>query len=222
MSYYELKYDINLLGYQILSGLLAIWNNANKKFLNEYEEWYNNEHLSERLSVPDINIARRFVSLKSNYNYFTSYEATTPKTFFSNEYINKLNNPTKKTKFVMEFVFKDMSRTVFERKVINGSIRGAFCLIIAIKDKLKKEFLIEHEKNNRSQEQVYSEIWLAREIEDFETSKEESLRGKDSKFESCLYIEFCNENDLIVSMKNAKKNFRNAEIGTYKLISYLF
>lgn len=205
-----------------MSGLLAIWNNANKKFLNEYEEWYNNEHLYERLSVPDINIARRFVSLKSNYNYFTSYEATTPKTFFSNEYINKLNNPTKKTKFVMEFVFKDMSRTVFERKVINGSIRGAFCLIIAIKDKLKKEVLIEYEKNNRCQEQVYSEIWLAREIKDFVTSKEESLRGKDNKFESCLYIEFCNENDSIISMKKAKKNFKNAEIGTYKLISYLF
>ena len=205
-----------------MSGLLAIWNNANKNFLNEYEEWYNNEHLYERLSVPDINIARRFVSLKSNYNYFTSYEAKTPKTFFSNEYINKLNNPTKKTKFVMEFVFKDMSRTVFERKVINGSIRGAFCLIIAIKDKLKKEVLIEYEKNNRCQEQVYSEIWLAREIKDFVTSKEESLRGKDNKFESCLYIEFCNENDSIISMKKAKKNFKNAEIGTYKLISYLF
>jgi len=205
-----------------LSGLLAIWNNANKKFLNEYEEWYNNEHLYERLSIPDINIARRFVSLKSNYNYFTSYEATTPKTFFSNEYINKLNNPTKKTKFVMEFVFKDMSRTVFERKGINGSIRGAFCLIIAIKDKLKKEVLIEYEKNNRCQEQVCSEIWLAREIKDFVTSKEESLRGKDNKFESCLYIEFCNENDSIISMKKAKKNFKDAEIGTYKLISYLF
>ena len=188
-----------------MSGLLAIWNNANKNFLNEYEEWYKNEHFYERLSVPDINIARRFVSLKSNYNYFTSYEATTPKTFFSNEYINKLNNPTKKTKFVMEFVFKDMSRTVFERKVINGSIRGAFCLIIAIKDKLKKEVLIEYEKNNRCQEQVYSEIWLAREIKDFVTSKEESLRGKDNKFESCLYIEFCNENDSIISMKKQRK-----------------
>jgi hypothetical protein len=205
-----------------LSGLLAIWNNANKKFLNEYEDWYNNEHLFERLSVTDINISRRFVSLKSNYNYFTSYEAKTSKTFFSNEYINKLNNPTKKTKFVMEFVFKDMSRTVFERRAINGSIRGAFCLIIAIRDKLKKEVLIEYEKNNRCQEQVYSEIWLSREIKDFETSKEESLRGIDNKFNSCLYIEFCNENDAVASMKNADKSFKNSEIGTYKLMSYLF
>ena len=205
-----------------MSGLLTIWNNANKNFINEYEEWYNNEHLFERLSVHNINFARRFKNLKSNYNYFTSYEAKTYNTFISADYINKLNNPTKKTKFVMEFVFKDMSRTVFERQVINGSIRGAFCLIIAIKDKLKKEVLIEYEKNNRCQEQVYSEIWLAREVADFETSKEESLRGKDNKFESCLYIEFCNENNSIVSMQNAEKNFKNAEIGTYKLMSYLF
>ena len=205
-----------------MSGLLAIWNNANKNFINEYEEWYNNEHLFERLSVQNINFARRFKSLKSNYNYFTSYEAKTYNTFISANYINKLNNPNNKTKFVMEFVFKDMSRTVFERQVINGSIRGAFCLIIAIKDKLKKEVLIEYEKNNRCQEQVYSEIWLAREVADFETSKEESLRGKDNKFESCLYIEFCNENNSIVSMQNAEKNFKNAEIGTYKLMSYLF
>jgi len=46
-----------------MSGLLAIWNNANKNFLNEYEDWYNNEHLFERLSVQNINFARRFKSL---------------------------------------------------------------------------------------------------------------------------------------------------------------
>ena len=202
--------------------MLAIWNNVNKKFLNEYEDWYNNEHLFERLSVPDINIARRFISLNSNYKYFTSYEAKNSKTFYSSEYNNKLNNPTTKTKFVMEFVFKNMSRTVFERKVINGSVRGAFCLIIAIKERIEKEVLIQYEKNNKGHNQVYSEIWLSREIKDFETSKEESLRGKDNKFNSCLYIEFCNENDAVASMKNADKNFKNSEIGTYKLISYLY
>ena len=205
-----------------MSGLLAIWNNVNKKFLNEYEDWYNKEHLFERLSVPDINIARRFISLNSNYKYFTSYEAKNSKTFYSSEYINKLNNPTTKTKFVMEFVFKNMSRTVFERKVINGSVRGAFCLIIAIKERIEKEVLIQYEKNNKSHNQVYSEIWLSREIKDFETSKEESLRGIDNKFNSCLYIEFCNENDAVASMKNADKSFKNSEIGTYKLMSYVF
>ena len=83
-----------------MSGLLGIWNNANQKFLHDYEDWYNNEHLFERLSVSNINVARRFQGLKSNYNYFTSYEAKTYKTFFSEEYLKKLNKPTKKTKIV--------------------------------------------------------------------------------------------------------------------------
>jgi len=124
-----------------MSGLLGIWNNANQKFLHDYEDWYNNEHLFERLSVSNINVARRFQGLKSNYNYFTCYEAKTYKTFFSEEYLKKLNKPTKKTKFVMEFVFQDMSRTVFKKTILKGSIRGAFCLIISIRDKIEVENL---------------------------------------------------------------------------------
>ena len=57
-----------------MSGLLGIWNNTNEQFLHDYEDWYNNEHLFERLNIPNINVARRFQGLKSNYNYFTSYE----------------------------------------------------------------------------------------------------------------------------------------------------
>ena len=129
-----------------MSGLLGIWNNANQKFLHDYEDWYNNEHLFERLSVSNINVARRFQGLKSNYNYFTSYEAKTYKTFFSEEYLKKLNKPTKKTKFVMEFVFQDMSRTVFKKTILKGSIRGAFCLIISIRDKIEVENLINFQK----------------------------------------------------------------------------
>ena len=50
-------------------------------------------------------------------------------------------------------------------------------------------------------------IWLSREIKGFGTSKEECLRGKDNKFDSCLYLEFYYENDAIISMKNAEKNY---------------
>ena len=91
-----------------MSGLLGIWNNTNEQFLHDYEDWYNNEHLFERLNIPNINVARRFQGLKSNYDYFTSYEAKTYETFFSEEYLKKLNKPTKKTKFVMEFLFEEI------------------------------------------------------------------------------------------------------------------
>ena len=204
-----------------MPGLLAIWNNANQKFLKEYEDWYNNEHLFERLSVSNINVARRFISLNSNYKYFTSYESKTYNTFFSNEYIDKLNSPTEKTKFIMEFVFEDMSRTVFERKVLNGRIRGSFCLIIASRNKIRDETFIDFEKNNRNINQVYSEIWLSKEIKDHKISKEENLRGGDKKFYSCLYLEYTNSNDAMRLVDKATRNFNGAEIGAYQLISTL-
>ena len=62
-------------------------------------------------------------------------------------------------------------------------------------------------KKHSGQNQVYSEIWLSREINKFEISKEESLRGKDNKFTSCLYLEFNNANDAIFSMSKAEKFF---------------
>ena len=70
--------------------------------------------------------------------------------------------------------------------------------------------------------QVYSEIWESKEIKDYKISKEESLRGReDKKFLSCLYLEFTNGNDAISLIDDAKRNFNEAEIGAYQLISTL-
>ena len=52
-------------------------------------------------------------------------------------------------------------------------------------------------------------------------SKEESLRGEDKKFSNCLYLEFTNSNDVLLAMDNAIRNFSEAEIGSYQLISTL-
>ena len=189
--------------------------------MHDYEDWYNNEHLFERLSISNINVARRFQGLKSNYNYFTSYEAKTYETFFSEEYLKKLNKPTKKTKFVMEFVFEDMYRTVCEKIILKGSIRRAFCLIISIRNKIDVEKLINFQKNIKNINQVYSEIWVSKDIKDYKISKEESLRSEDKKFSSCLYLEFTNGDDAIFLIDDAKRNFNEAEIGTYQLMSTL-
>ena len=121
----------------------------------------------------------------------------------------------------MEFVFQDMSRTVFKKTILKGSIRGAFCLIISIRDKIEVENLINFHKNIKNINQVYSEIWESKEIKDYKISKEESLRGKDKKFSSCLYLEFTNGNDAVFLMDDAKSIFNDAEIGSYQLISTL-
>ena len=121
----------------------------------------------------------------------------------------------------MEFIFQDIFRTVFKKTILKGSIRGAFCLIIAIRDKIEVENLINFQKKIKNINQVYSEIWEAKEIKDFQISKEESLRSKDKKFSNCLYLEFTNGNDAVFLMDDTKSIFSEAEIGAYQLISTL-
>ena len=121
----------------------------------------------------------------------------------------------------MEFVFQDMFRTVFKKTILKGSIRGAFCLIISIRDIIEVEKLINFQKNITNINQVYSEVWESKEIKDYKISKEESLRGKDKKFSNCLYLEYTNGNDAMFLMDEAKRNFNEAEIGVYQLISTL-
>ena len=47
------------------------------------------------------------------------------------------------------------------------------------------------------------------------------MGGKDKKFSSCLYLELINGNDETILIDDAKKNFNEAEIGVYQLISTL-
>ena len=46
----------------------------------------------------------------------------------------------------MEFVFQDMFWTIFKKTILKGSVRGAFCLVISIKDKIEVEHLINFQK----------------------------------------------------------------------------
>ena len=121
----------------------------------------------------------------------------------------------------MEFVFENMFRTVFKKTILKGSIRGAFCLIISIRDIIEVEKLINFQKNITNINQVYSEVWESKEIKDYKISKEETYRGKDKKFSNCLYLEYTNGNDAMFLMDEAKRNFNEAEIGVYQLISTL-
>ena len=84
-----------------MSGLLGIWNNANQKFLHDYEDWYNNEHLFERLSVSNINVARRFQGLKSNYFFSQRLPAVAP---------DKLTLIFTNNKFSLGFICPEIAR----------------------------------------------------------------------------------------------------------------
>lgn len=81
---------------------LVVWGNVNSNEIDEpaLNDWWTNEHLPERLSIPGFNRARRYYSyngLDKNTKYLTLYETSNLDVLTSPAYMEKLNNPTKGT-----------------------------------------------------------------------------------------------------------------------------
>lgn len=95
----ETKSQSLLLG----NAALAIWGDVDSNHVDEpaLNDWWTNEHLPERLSIPGFHRARRYFSPDDSGNqtkYLTLYEVSNLKVLTSTEYMEKLNNPTEGTK----------------------------------------------------------------------------------------------------------------------------
>src|SRR5215831_10999773 len=64
----------NDLGEFVMTGILVIWNDCATGRENAYEEWYQDEHLIERLRVSGFQIGRRYEAISATRKFFTTYE----------------------------------------------------------------------------------------------------------------------------------------------------
>jgi hypothetical protein len=92
------------------NGILVVWTDVLAEHETEFNSWYNEQHLPERLSVPGFHNARRYAS-ETSPKYLAYYETTTPAVMASDRYVERLANPTEWTQRVMPW-FVDTVRTV--------------------------------------------------------------------------------------------------------------
>lgn len=83
--------------------LLVLWGDVHSKDVDEpaLNDWWTNEHLPERLSIPGFVRARRYLyrdDASNKTNYLTLYDVERLATLTSPDYMDKLNNPTAGTK----------------------------------------------------------------------------------------------------------------------------
>ena len=78
-------------------GILAIFNNVAPDREAEFEEWFQHEHLQERLGLPGFLLGRRYEVLKGTPDYFNFYVTRSVDVLGSGEYRMRLNNPTPMT-----------------------------------------------------------------------------------------------------------------------------
>jgi hypothetical protein len=77
------------------TAFLALFNDFDPARDDEYNAWHSREHVPQRLTIPGIGRARRYVGrAEPRYTYFTLYEMASAGTMLSKPYLDLLANPT--------------------------------------------------------------------------------------------------------------------------------
>src|SRR5438034_11269610 len=80
------------------SGLLMVWCDVPADKEAEFNRWYNEEHLAERLSIPGFLSAARYEAVKGGPKHLAVYELENAAVMESDAYKKVSNNPTPWTK----------------------------------------------------------------------------------------------------------------------------
>jgi hypothetical protein len=75
-------------------GLLMVYVDVPEELEEEFNRWYNEEHIAERLSIPGVLDAARYVAVRGGPKYLACYELTEPEAYFSATWQQYLNHPT--------------------------------------------------------------------------------------------------------------------------------
>lgn len=184
-------------------GVLALWHDSAPGHEAAFEDWYQTEHLAERLSIPGFVRGRRYEAVVGAPAFFTCYEVIDPALLFSDTYRSHTAAPTPLTQQIMRSgAVKDMSRTVCRIAHRFGDFHGAYAVAIILDTVAAAESagtligaLAEDVGVARA------EIWTSAEAESSAPSAEEKMRGQDTKIAACLLIETLRE-DAAVALRD--------------------
>jgi hypothetical protein len=203
-------------------GILAIFNDCRPGREAEFEEWFQGEHLLERLAVPGFLFGRRHQAISGASGYFNFYLVESPAVLTSKPYLARLDDPTPMTKKVMSEIFINMNRTVCRRTVRKGGFRGAYAVTVRF-NATPDEGALKAALARLAAEPAVAggEIWIALDPKDMPVSQEEKLRGGDKKIAACLMIDTLRQKDAETIGAELAKKFPGTEVGVFRVLCQL-
>lgn len=203
-------------------GILAIFNDCRPGREAEFEEWFQGEHLLERLAVPGFLFGRRHQAISGASGYFNFYLVESPAVLTSKPYLERLDNPTPMTKQVMSEIFINMNRTVCRRTVRKGGFRGAYAVTVRF-DAAPDEGALKATLDTLVADPTVAsgEIWIALDPKGMPVSGEEKLRGGDKKIAGCLMIDTLRRADAEKIGAELSKKFPGTEVGVFRVLCQL-
>ncbi|HYD06575.1 MAG TPA: DUF4286 family protein, partial [Reyranella sp.] len=75
-------------------GMLVVYTEVKPRHERDLNEWYNREHIDERVNLPGFHRARRYVSVKGSPKYLATYECDSAEDLATPGYLHLLANQT--------------------------------------------------------------------------------------------------------------------------------
>lgn len=110
-------------------GALAVWVDAAPEAEADFNDWYNRQHVPERVGIPGFLAGARYEAATGDPKYLAWYETEDVEVLRSAAYLDRLNNPTPWTRRIMPS-FRQTVRAVFEVKRRAGRGRGGVAATI--------------------------------------------------------------------------------------------
>ncbi len=104
-------------------GMLITLMDADPAEEPDFNQWYDKEHLIERVSIPGFLEARRYVAVAAEPKYLNFYTTESVDVLRSAAYLDKLQNPTQWTRHHTSR-FRNFNRAVARVSVSRGQGRG--------------------------------------------------------------------------------------------------
>ncbi len=94
-------------------GMLIVWTDVETGHEDDFEEWYNREHVNERAAIKGFLSGARYSAIRGQPRFLALYETRTPTVLSSKAYRSVLDDSTAWTKRVTS-KFRNTTRGVFE------------------------------------------------------------------------------------------------------------
>jgi len=104
-------------------GMLITLMDADPSEERDFNQWYDKEHIIERVSIPGFLEARRYIALAAEPIYLNFYTTETLEVLRSAAYLAALQNPTDWTRRAMA-KFRNFTRAVAHVAMSRGQGRG--------------------------------------------------------------------------------------------------
>ncbi len=114
------------------TGILLVLNDIAAATEDEFNRWYQQQHIPERLGVPGFRTARRYRALGSGPAYMAVYECDSVGVLGTKAYLERLAHPTEWTTKIMPS-FRNMLRSACRQTWTQGTGIGGGAIVVQCK-----------------------------------------------------------------------------------------